>query len=492
MSAYWDWLLRRPIESQVDIQQGDPTGGRATRPPLNKFRSGQPLPSLLQQDYERAFGRSFSHVRVNADARANALAIRHGAQAIAVGSEVFFRSDQYIPGTLRTEVMLAHELAHVAQQDSFAATSSSTAEQELESDADRSAAAAVMTRRGLGAPGLAMPRERSALSLRRCDPKTRESALEGPIVCDPTPYSATATPAALTQKQFLEATTGAAVPLAALQLDPDVAGAGLESADVNRDGSISGPGEWRILFRLLSSNQERLELTKGGQATSAAVILAGLARAAQSASLARAVGAVSLAGAVTLVGLTAGSVSEAQSLRRQAPVQLIAPASGVDRGVVLGGKGQTLDLGKDEDLDSFVRSLPIPLDVRQSVRTALGNADVHSRRELAELARVWSGAYCGRDIPRRLILSGHGDGVWISGGPDDFIRREWILGLGRAMPVAAQLIYSIHLGTCQHGWEPRFNAWREVFPNVQVLWGYAGHGLDPGAWLHWPTCQTST
>jgi hypothetical protein len=119
-------------------------------------------------------------------------------------------------------------------------------------------------------------------------------------------------------------------------------------------------------------------------------------------------------------------------------------------------------------------ALPLPTDVRTAVRGLLGRIAIGARREMGELVRSWSGIYGGAPIPRRLLVSGHGDGVWISGNDGDFIQRDWLLELAHLMPLSAAQMYSIHLAACQHGWEPRLAAFREAFPNVQELWGYAG------------------
>jgi hypothetical protein len=205
------------------------------------------------------------------------------------------------------------------------------------------------------------------------------------------------------------------------------------------------------------------------------MMLAAIARRTRSAPLNNLLGPISEEGTVVLVGMSDTSFSEAQSLRRQTPVTLITDISSTDRrDVVRQLDGREVDLRWDNQLDLFVHELPLPPDVRTAVRKVLGTVAPGARRELGELARVWSGAYAGSAIPRRLVLSGHGDGTWISGNDGDFIKKDWLLDLAKAMPLAAAQIYSIHLGACQHGWEPRLALFPKVFPNVQELWGYAG------------------
>ncbi len=59
---------------------------------------------------------SFADVRVHADAHADALARSVSARAFTTGTDVWFASGEYRPGTGEGDRLLAHELAHVVQQ----------------------------------------------------------------------------------------------------------------------------------------------------------------------------------------------------------------------------------------------------------------------------------------------------------------------------------------------------------------------------------------
>jgi outer membrane protein OmpA-like peptidoglycan-associated protein len=65
---------------------------------------------------ESRFGLDLRGVRVHADARAAANARALGARAYTVGGDVAFAEGRYAPGTAEGDRLLAHELAHVAQQ----------------------------------------------------------------------------------------------------------------------------------------------------------------------------------------------------------------------------------------------------------------------------------------------------------------------------------------------------------------------------------------
>lgn len=78
--------------------------------------AGQPLSSDIRAEMESRFGRSFSDVRVHADARAAASAAAVDAHAYTVGRHMVFGSGEYAPATLIGDSLLAHELTHVIQQ----------------------------------------------------------------------------------------------------------------------------------------------------------------------------------------------------------------------------------------------------------------------------------------------------------------------------------------------------------------------------------------
>ncbi len=79
--------------------------------------SGQPLDQATRTFFEPRFGHDFSQVRVHTDARAVESAERLNALAYTVGPHIAFGSDQLAAGTSEGRFLLAHELAHVVQQE---------------------------------------------------------------------------------------------------------------------------------------------------------------------------------------------------------------------------------------------------------------------------------------------------------------------------------------------------------------------------------------
>jgi Domain of unknown function (DUF4157) len=77
---------------------------------------GRPLPPSTRQRMERSFGQSFDGVRIHDDADASALTELHGAEALTVGKDIAFRAGRFRPESEQGDRILAHELAHVVQQ----------------------------------------------------------------------------------------------------------------------------------------------------------------------------------------------------------------------------------------------------------------------------------------------------------------------------------------------------------------------------------------
>ncbi len=83
---------------------------------------GQALDGGARAFMEPRFGRDFSQVRIHTDARAAASAAAVNARAYTVGRDIVFAGGAYRPGTPEGRTLLAHELAHVAQQQGSAAS----------------------------------------------------------------------------------------------------------------------------------------------------------------------------------------------------------------------------------------------------------------------------------------------------------------------------------------------------------------------------------
>jgi hypothetical protein len=162
-------------------------GGARDAEPVSVRRElggGDSLSGELRLRMESAFGASFAGVRIHNDAKAAHLSDRLNARAFTIGQDIAFGHGEFRPGTVTGDALIAHELAHVAQQrgaaepttlaKSLAGTRPLESTASLETDADRSAAAFVK-QRWLGASQSVRevaPRLRTGLTLSRCRSNT--------------------------------------------------------------------------------------------------------------------------------------------------------------------------------------------------------------------------------------------------------------------------------------------------------------------------------
>ena len=103
---------------------------------------GRPLEPGVRASAERSFGHDFSQVRIHNDAAAAASAQAVNAKAYTAGSDLVFEPGAYDPASKDGEWLLAHELAHVVQQEDAPVPSTawmSHAGEPAEAEADRAA-----------------------------------------------------------------------------------------------------------------------------------------------------------------------------------------------------------------------------------------------------------------------------------------------------------------------------------------------------------------
>jgi len=104
------------------------TGARAAQgagvaPPVVRqvlSSPGGPLDRPTRTFFESRFGRDFSQVRIHTSAQAAASARSVGARAFTVGNNIVFGSGEYAPSDPVSRRLVAHELAHVVQQQQMA------------------------------------------------------------------------------------------------------------------------------------------------------------------------------------------------------------------------------------------------------------------------------------------------------------------------------------------------------------------------------------
>jgi hypothetical protein len=81
-------------------------------------QSGSELDYPIRQFMESGFSHNFGNVRVHSDASAAESARAVNARAYTVGTDIVFGEGEYNPKTFEGKKLIAHELAHVLQQNS--------------------------------------------------------------------------------------------------------------------------------------------------------------------------------------------------------------------------------------------------------------------------------------------------------------------------------------------------------------------------------------
>lgn len=158
---------------QAELQPPLPT-------PAPALSHGRPLPAETRAPYEAAFQRSFADVRIHDCGQGHDAARGLDARAFTRGNDIAFGAGHFQPDTPAGRGLLAHELAHVAQQGPGPRTAPLGAlapgqDARLEGEANAAAAAF--------AAGQTVP------ALSRCPP-----ALQRNAATDPAPPAAPAPP----------------------------------------------------------------------------------------------------------------------------------------------------------------------------------------------------------------------------------------------------------------------------------------------------------
>jgi hypothetical protein len=110
--------LSRPAGRERGGIAVDPAGDRVPATVPEVLRSpGRPLDAVVQARLRPAFGRVPAQVRVHTGEPAERSARDIGAKAYTVGSDIVFGAGSFAPGTAPGDRLIAHEVAHAAQQE---------------------------------------------------------------------------------------------------------------------------------------------------------------------------------------------------------------------------------------------------------------------------------------------------------------------------------------------------------------------------------------
>jgi len=167
-------VQRKPIPMAPPLDPGRPARI------ADQLGDGAPIDPGAASSIGNAMGESFADVKVHTGPKAQRMAEKLDARAFTVGNQVGFNAGEYRPNTPEGDAVLAHELAHVAQQRGADPKSArelpvGEAGSAHENDADQAAAGVVARLHG-GAQrvksnaGVAL---RSGFTLQRCFGKSK-------------------------------------------------------------------------------------------------------------------------------------------------------------------------------------------------------------------------------------------------------------------------------------------------------------------------------
>lgn len=119
-----DTTVKRQAASTAPAAAGDRQSSAGNAPGtqtevLSRLGAGDPLDADSRAFFEQRLGRDLGDVRIHADDSAGEAARLLRARAFTWGNHIAFAGGEYQPATASGRTLLAHELAHVLQNDSM-------------------------------------------------------------------------------------------------------------------------------------------------------------------------------------------------------------------------------------------------------------------------------------------------------------------------------------------------------------------------------------
>ncbi len=112
--AYSDFLLRSRVDRRAEHDREGSLASAFSF--IQDSRGGEPLPAELCARLAEELGVDLAAVRVHTDDRAAEAAARLSARAFTIGDDIYFARGAYDPSSEAGVELIAHEVAHVAQQ----------------------------------------------------------------------------------------------------------------------------------------------------------------------------------------------------------------------------------------------------------------------------------------------------------------------------------------------------------------------------------------
>ncbi|MBS1614765.1 MAG: DUF4157 domain-containing protein [Bacteroidetes bacterium] len=108
---------KKDEDKKVQRKGPESSGPIPTTSSLASPGSENSLPADMNRFFSQTIGRDFSDVKIHTGSEANKAAHSVQARAYTLGNHIVFAEGEYSPGSTEGKHLLAHELAHVAQQD---------------------------------------------------------------------------------------------------------------------------------------------------------------------------------------------------------------------------------------------------------------------------------------------------------------------------------------------------------------------------------------
>jgi Domain of unknown function (DUF4157) len=125
-----------PAEADRELDPRKQPGTPLDLHGVSVWGAGRPLDADLRARFESGFGQSLAGVRLHTGSPAASAARASGALALTMGPHIAFATGQFQPGSTEGRRLIAHELAHVLQQQR---SPSGTDQRTAERDAERAA-----------------------------------------------------------------------------------------------------------------------------------------------------------------------------------------------------------------------------------------------------------------------------------------------------------------------------------------------------------------
>ncbi len=142
--------LLPPATAAGDAPRPHANAAAATASPLLGAGRPQRLDSHAAARLRSVLGERFDDVTVHTGPEAAALTARHGALALSAGRSIAFAAGAYRPGTISGDALLAHELAHAAEQRNAVGPAPTTVSRDAPAEAAADGAAVGVVSRALG------------------------------------------------------------------------------------------------------------------------------------------------------------------------------------------------------------------------------------------------------------------------------------------------------------------------------------------------------